>query len=331
MDRENLVYVPLEGDLRNRYEVVKRELINTPDIVAVSSTDQSPIEVGNSTSINWKGKDPKADILFSTLNVDYDLLKTLDVKLKSGREFSEEFGTDTAAYMINEEAARLMQLNEPVGEWLEWENKGTIIGVIKNFHTAPVQVKVQPLVIRLAPQNNNFMLARIAPGKTTEALAKMERILKKHNPAFPFEYHFMDDDYEQIYKIEAIIGQLTKYFAGIAIFISCLGLFGLALFTAEQRTKEIGIRKVMGASVSSIVFMLSKDFLKLVLVANIVALPLGWYLMSGWLQDYADRTELSWWIFAVACISTFLIAMVTLSFHAIKTAVANPITSLRTE
>ncbi|MBC5775560.1 ABC transporter permease [Pontibacter sp. KCTC 32443] len=331
MDRENLVYVPLEGELRNRYEVVKRELMNTPGIVAVSSTDQSPIEVGNSTSINWKGKDPNADILFSTLNVDYDLLKTLDVKLKSGREFSREFGTDTAAYMINEEAARLMQLKEPVGEWLEWERKGTIVGVIRNFHTAPIQLKVQPLVMRLQPQNNNFMLARIAQGKTTEALAKMERVLKKHNPAFPFEYHFIDDDYEQIYKTEAIIGQLTKYFAGIAIFISCLGLFGLALFTAEQRTKEIGIRKVMGASVSSIVFMLSKDFLKLVLVANVIALPLGWYLMNGWLQDYADRTELSWWVFAIACISTFIIAMVTLSFHAIKTAIANPITSLRTE
>ncbi|WP_242927898.1 ABC transporter permease [Pontibacter vulgaris] len=331
MDRNNLVYMPLEGELRNRYEVVKRELMNTPGIVAVSSTDQSPIEVGNSTSINWKGKDPNADILFSVMAVDYDLLKTLDVKLKSGREFSKEFGTDTAAYMINEEAARLMQLQQPVGEWMEWVNKGHIIGVIKNFHTAPVQVKVQPLVMRLAPQNNNTMLARIEPGKTTEALAAIERILKKHNPAFPFEYHFMDDDYEQIYKTEAIIGELTKYFAGIAIFISCLGLFGLALFTAEQRTKEIGIRKVLGASVASIVFMLSKDFLKLVLVANVVALPLGWYLMNDWLQDYADRTELSWWVFAVACIATFLIALVTLSFHAIKTAVANPITSLRTE
>ena len=331
MDRENLVYMPLEGDLRNRYDVVKSELLTTPGIVAVSSTDQNPLMVGNSTSINWKGKDPNADILFSVVTVDYDLLKTLDIQLKSGREFSKEFGTDTAAFLINEEAARLMQLQEPVGEWLEWGNKGTIVGVIKNFQSAPVHIKVQPLVMRLAPENNNFLLARIAPGKTTETLAAMERVLKKHNPAFPFEYHFMDDDYEMIYKSEAIMGQLTKYFAGIAIFISCLGLFGLALFTAEQRTKEIGIRKVLGASVASIVYMLSKDFLKLVLIANLIALPLGWYFMSNWLDNYAARMELNWWIFAVALVSTIIIAMVTLSFHAVKTAITNPITSLRTE
>ncbi|WP_439880299.1 ABC transporter permease [Pontibacter sp. MBLB2868] len=331
MDRENLVYVPIEGNLRDRYEVVKNELLDNPNILAVSSTDQNPMMVGNSTSINWKGKDPNADILFSVMSADYDLLKTLDIKLKSGRDFSKEFGTDTAAFLINEEAARLMQLQEPVGEWLEWGNKGHIVGVVKNFHTVPVMVKVQPLVIRLDPGHSNLMLARIAPGKTTETLAAMEGVLKKHNPAFPFEYHFMDDDYEMMYKSEAIMGQLTKYFAGIAIFISCLGLFGLALFTAEQRTKEIGIRKVLGASVSSIVYMLSKDFLKLVLIANLIALPLGWYFMSNWLNDYADRMELSWWIFAVAFIATFIIALVTLSFHAVKTAVNTPISSLRTE
>ncbi|MCC9136783.1 ABC transporter permease [Pontibacter silvestris] len=159
----------------------------------------------------------------------------------------------------------------------------------------------------------------------------MEQILKRHNPAYPFEYQFLDNDFNIMYKTEAIMGQLTKYLAGIAIFISCLGLFGLALFTAEQRTKEIGVRKVLGASVSSIVFMLSKDFLKLVLIANLVALPLSWYLMNNWLNDYAYRTEFSWWIFASAFLATVTIAMFTLSFHAVRTAIANPVTSLRTE
>ncbi|MBF9253436.1 ABC transporter permease [Pontibacter sp. 172403-2] len=332
LNRENLVYVPIEGEINNRYEVIKRELLNTPGVLAVTAANQNPLMVGNSTgSVSWKGKDPNADILFSVMTVDYDFLKTMGITLKEGRSFSKEYGTDTAAFIVNEEAARLMQMKNPVGEWLQWGNEGHIIGVIKNFHSTSIHVPTQPVILRLQPKEENTLFARIAPGQTTEALGAMEKILKRYNPAFPFEYHFMDDDFERMYKSEAIIGALTKYFAGIAIFISCLGLFGLALFTAEQRTKEIGIRKVLGASVSSIVLMLSKDFLKLVLIANLIALPLGWYFMSGWLNDYADRTELSWWIFAAAFVATFLIAMLTLSFHAIKTAVATPVTSLRTE
>ncbi|WP_161889104.1 ABC transporter permease [Pontibacter russatus] len=332
MDRENLVYMPLEGELRSRYEIVKRELEDVPGIMAVSSANQNPLMVGNSTGgINWKGKDPAADILFSVMTVDYDFLETMGIEIKEGRDFSREYGTDTAAFLVNEEAARLMQLEEPVGEWLEWGNRGHIIGVMKDFHTRSMHSTMQPLILRLLPEDQNLVFARVAPGKTTEALAAIEQILKRHNPAYPFEYHFLDDDFEMMYRSEAIISKLTNYFAGIAIFISCLGLFGLALFTAEQRTKEIGVRKVLGASVSGIVFMLSKDFLKLVLIANLIALPLGWYLMGGWLNDFADRTELSWWIFAVAFVSTVIIATLTLSFHAIRTAVANPVTSLRTE
>ncbi len=332
LNRENLVYVPIEGEMNNRYEVIKRELLNTPGVLAVTAANQNPLMVGNSTgSINWNGKDPNADILFSVMTVDYDFLKTMGIALKEGRDFSREYGTDTAAFIVNEEAARLMQLKEPVGEWVEWGNKGHIIGVMKNFYSTSIHIPMQPLILRLQPKDENTLFARVAGGRTPETMATIERILKRQNPAFPFEYHFMDDDYERMYKSEAIMGALTRYFAFIAIFISCMGLFGLALFTAEQRTKEIGIRKVLGASVASIVLMLSKDFLKLVLIANAIALPLGWYFMSSWLNDYADRTELSWWIFAAAFVATFLIAMLTLSFHAIKTAVATPVSSLRTE
>ncbi|PRY10337.1 putative permease [Pontibacter ummariensis] len=334
MDRENLMYLPLEGELQRKYEVVKRELEGIPGIMSVSSSNQNPMMVGNSTgSVEWKGKDPNANILFSMMTVDYDFLETMGITLKEGRDFSKSFGTDTAAFIVNHEAARLMQLQEPVGESLTlWgERKGHIIGVVNNFHSSSMHVATQPLILVLLPEEDNTLLARIAPGKTTEAVAAVEQIIKRHNPAFPFEYHFLDEDFEMMYKSEAIMGQLTKYFAGIAIFISCLGLFGLALFTAEQRTKEIGIRKVLGASITSIVYMLSKDFLKLVLIANLIALPLGWYFMRSWLNDYAERTEMSWWIFAVAFVSTVLIAMLTLSFHAVKTAVTNPVTSLRTE
>ncbi|MHC2990248.1 hypothetical protein OB13_01080 [Pontibacter sp. HJ8] len=332
LDRENLVYVPLEGALRDRYDVVKRELENMPGVLHVTASDQLPIMVGNSTGgIEWKGKDPNANILFSVMSVGHDFVETMDVKLLEGRTFSRDFKTDTAAFIINKEAARLMQMQDPVGQWLKWSIEGRVIGVIDNFHTTSMHIPARPLVLRLHPDSNNLMFARLDAGQTGPALAAIEKIVKRHNPAYPFEYHFLDEDFEKMYKAEAIMGQLTKYFAGIAIFISCLGLFGLALFTAEQRKKEIGIRKVMGASVSGIVFMLSKDFLKLVLVANLIALPLSWYLMHNWLNDYAYRTELSWWIFATAFVATLLIAMLTLSFHAVRTALADPVNSLRTE
>ncbi|MFD3003283.1 ABC transporter permease [Pontibacter toksunensis] len=334
LDRENLMYVPLEGELQSRYEVVKRELEAIPGVLSVSSANQNPMMVGNSTgNVEWKGKDPNASILFSIMTVDYDFLEAMGITLKEGRDFSRQFGTDTAAFLVNSEAARLMQLQEPVGESLKlWgELSGPIIGVMNDFHSSSMHLAMQPLILVLRPQENNTLFARIAPGSTTAAVAAVEEVVKRQNPAFPFEYHFLDEDFEMMYKSEAVMGQLTTYFAGVAIFISCLGLFGLALFTAEQRTKEIGIRKVLGASITSIVYMLSKDFLRLVLIANLIALPLSWYLMDNWLNDYAFRTELSWWIFAAAFLSTIVIAMVTLSFHAVKTAVTNPVTSLRTE
>jgi len=333
LNRENVLYLPMEGDLKQKYEILKRDLLNTPGVLALSASDQNPLDIGNSTSdVHWKGKDPNANILFGMMNVDYKYAETMGIKMKEGREFSKDFGTDTAAFIINEEAARLMQLQDPVGQPIQiWNIKGHIVGVMKDFHSRSMHRSMQPLIFRLQETNQNTLYARIAPGKTTDVLAAVEKIVRKLNPAFPFEYHFLDEDFEKMYKSEAVLGQLTKYFAGIAIFISCLGLFGLALFTAEQRTKEIGIRKVLGASVASIVYMLSKDFLKLVLIANLIALPLGWYFMSSWLENYVERTNLSWWIFASAFVSTFIIALVTLSFHAIKTAVATPVTSLRTE
>ncbi|KAA9345565.1 ABC transporter permease [Adhaeribacter soli] len=335
LNRENVLYVPMEGDLAKNYDVIKQELLQQPAIVSVAGTSQNPIEMGNNTpDVEWEGKDPKADLLIDIMNVDYDVLQTFDIKLKDGRTFSKAFGADTANYLVNEEAIRLMQLKNPVGNWLKvWDVRGSIIGVVKDFQNRKMQQGLKPLVIRLTKNKAyySYLFVRTSEGKTSEALKGLEQTLAKHNPAFPFEYKFLDDEFEKMYTSEAIIVKLSNYFATIAIFISCLGLFGLALFTAEQRTKEIGIRKVLGASVSRIVFMLSKDFLKLVLLANIIAWPLSWYLMHKWLEDYAYRTELSWWIFALAAIATMLIALFTVSFQAIKTAIANPVTSLRSE
>ncbi|MBB6612809.1 ABC transporter permease [Pontibacter sp. Tf4] len=333
LNRENVLYFQLDGDLGKKYEVLKRDLQNIPGIVGLSASDQIPLDISNSTGdVHWKGKDPNANVLFGMMAVDYNYANAMGIQVKDGRDFSKDFGTDTSAFIINEEAVRLMQLQDPVGQPIQiWNIKGHIVGVVKDFNSRSMHSSMQPLILRLQDANQRYLYARIAPGQMPEVLAAVEQIVKRHNPAFPFEYHFLDEDFEKMYKSEAVMGRLTQYFAIIAIFISCLGLFGLALFTAEQRTKEIGIRKVLGASVASIVYMLSKGFLKLVLIANLIALPLGWYFMNGWLENYVDRTDMSWWIFASAFISTIVIAIITLSFHAIKTAIANPVTSLRTE
>ncbi|PIQ21983.1 MAG: hypothetical protein COW65_05750 [Cytophagales bacterium CG18_big_fil_WC_8_21_14_2_50_42_9] len=333
LNRENVAYINLEGDLSKRAEAFKYELAQAPGIKAVGAASQSPIRVGNNGSgIEWPGKNPNANILFSFLQTDYGFINTMDIKLKEGRFFQKEYGADSVKVVVNEEAARLMGMKNPVGEKIKAGDTDVhIIGVVKDFNVMGLQRPMQPLLMFLGLENANYIMVRMAAGQTEKGIASLERLTKKYNPNYPFEYHFLDQEYEDMFKGEQVIGKLANYFAGIAIVISCLGLFGLALFTAEQRTKEIGIRKVLGASVGGIVAMLSQDFLKLVLVANIIAWPLGWYLMQNWLQDYAYRAELSWWIFAAAGLATLVIAFLTVAFQAIRAAIANPVQSLRSE
>jgi ABC-type antimicrobial peptide transport system permease subunit len=333
LTRENVAYVYLEGDLVKHVESFKRELSQAPGIRAVGAASQNPLQVGsNGGGIEWRGKDPKADILFSFLQTDYTFAQTMNIKLREGRFFSKAFGADSTKVLVNEEAVRLMGLQHPIGEKLKIQGQDMhIIGVVKDFHVTPMQSPMQPLIMTLSPEYTYYAFVRTEAGQTAQALASMEKLAKKYNPAYPFEYHFLDEDFEKMYRSEATIGQLANYFAGIAIAISCLGLFGLALFTAEQRTKEIGIRKVLGASVTGIVAMLSKDLLKLVLIANMIAWPLGWYLMKNWLQDYAFRVEMGWWIFVLAGLATLFIALLTVSFQAVRAALANPVRSLRRE
>ncbi len=271
-------------------------------------------------------------MLFSVVATEYDYLRTMDIPLKAGRDFSREFGTDTSNFIINEEAVRLMNLKDPVGQKIKVMGvEGHVIGVMQDFHSSSMHHAMQPLIMLLQPKNGDYLFVRLAAGRTSAGLTQLEKLAKQYNPGYPFEYHFLDEDFEQMYQGEAIIGKLAYYFAFLAIFISCLGLFGLALFTAEQRTKEISIRKVLGASVLNITRMLSLDFLKLVLWANIIAWPLAAYAMNNWLQNFEYRTPLAWWIFALAGGSTLLIALLTVSYHAIRTAITNPVTSLRSE
>ena len=338
--KEDLLYVPLEGDLQKTYLTFKDELLKQPGIKAVSSAQSSPLEVGSSTQgVRWPGKDTTKLILFSNNPITYDYVKTMGIELINGRDFDPSYSLDTSNYLINEAAAKKIGYEEPVGKELTmWGDKGTIVGLMKDYHHNSLHVPIEPLILRLFKQSWTReggywgnVIVRTEKGKTKQAIASIEKLYKQHNPGFPFKYYFTDDEIAKNYKAEYTVSKLSKYFAFIAIFISCLGLFGLVTFTAEQKTKEIGIRKVLGASVTGIVRMLSKDFLKLVLIAAIIAFPVAWWAMHNWLADFAYRVDIGWWVFVVAGVAALLIALLTISFQSIKAAIANPVKSLRTE
>jgi len=257
----------------------------------------------------------------------------MKLELAEGRDFSRDFPTDSTGFIVNETALKIMGYRNGLGKTLWWgSHQGKIIGVLKDFHFASLHQAIEPLVIRLNEDRQwGTLLVRIDAGKDKEGLASLQKLCKELNPAFPFSYQFSDEEFNKLYRSEQLVSKLANYFAFLAIFISCLGLLGLAIFTAEQRTREIGIRKVLGANVTGIVSLLSKDFLGLVVIAIVIASPLAWYIMHGWLQDYAYKTPLHWWIFAVAALSAVVIAFVTVSFQAIKAAMANPVKSLRAE
>jgi len=335
--KEDLLYMPLEGELQKTYMTFKDELAKQPGIKSVTSAQSSPLEVGSSTQgVRWPGKDTTQQILFSTNPITYDYIKTMGIELISGRDFSPEYSLDTNNYLINEASARKIGYKDPVGKELTmWGDKGTIIGLMKDYHHNSLHVPIQPLILRLFKKSWKTywgnVIIRTEKGKTKEAIAGMEKLYKQFNPGFPFKYYFTDDEIAKNYKSEYTVSKLSRYFAFLAIFISCLGLFGLVTFTAEQKTKEIGIRKVLGASVTGIVGMLSKDFLKLVLIAAVIAFPVAWWVMHKWLNDFAYRVDIGWWVFVAAGIAALLIALLTISFQSIKAAIANPVKSLRTE
>jgi hypothetical protein len=270
---------------------------------------------------------------FVISDVGYDFVKTMKLKLAQGRDFSRDFPTDSAGFIVNEMAVKKMGYTDPIGKPVWWGRyQGKIIGVLQDFHFASLHQTIEPLIIRMnEDRHSGTLLVRLKAGRDKEGLAGLEKLCKELNPAFPFTYQFSDAEYNKAYRSEQLVSKLANYFSFLAIFISCLGLLGLAIFTAGQRTREIGVRKVLGASVPGIVSLLSKDFLGLVLIAIVIASPIAWYTMYSWLQGFAYRTPVSWWIFAAAGVSAILIAFLTVSFQAIKAAMANPVTSLRSE
>lgn len=333
-DRENLVYIPIEGDLTAKYEVFKQEAVRIPGVQMVTHISDNPTNIQIGTrGVSWTGKNPKEQIRFVTAAVGYDFIKTMKLTLVAGRDFSKDFPTDSVGYIINEAALKRIGYTDPIGQPLTlWDKPGKIIGVVKDFHFASLHQLIEPLVIRSGVTDiYGRFLVRTQPGKTGEVMAGLEKICKELNPSFPFTYYFADEEYTKLYQSEQIVGKLSDAFSFLAIFISCLGLLGLAMFTAEQRVKEIGIRKVLGASIMSLFTLLSSEFLVLVIIALLIASPVAWYAMTKWLQGFEYRTPIQWWVFGLSGGLIVLIALATVSFQAIKAALVNPIKSLRSE
>jgi putative ABC transport system permease protein len=334
--RENLLYISdIERGMAKNFASFKQALENEPGIKSVTSSQANPLNYGSSTQgVRWPGKDTTQQLLFNVNPSGYGFVKTMGIKLLDGRDFSPEFGTDTSNYLINEAAAKKIGYKDPVGKELTmWGKKGKIIGLMKNFHIGSLHVAIEPLIVSLQPKQDAWgaALIRTEAGRTTQAIANIERVFKQYSPGIPFKYHFADEEFGNLYKAENVVSKLSNYFAFLAIFISCLGLFGLAAFTAEQRTKEIGVRKVLGASIANVVGMLSMDFVKLVALAAVIAFPIAWYFLRGWLDKYAYRIDIEWWYFVVAGVAALLIALFTVSFQAIKAALMNPVKSLKSE
>lgn len=312
----------------------KQRALSHTDILNVSKMRNSPTAIFHHTnSISWQDKDPNLAVSFADGVIGYDFIKTMNLELEMGRDFLKEYGTDSNAVILNETAVEKMGLKQPLRAAIIWGNQPKqVVGVIKDFHFNSLHESIEPLIMRL-DENWTWgtILVRIKGDKTKEAIANLQKICKELNPKFPFTYQFSDLAYAKLYTSERIVSKLASLFACLAIFISCLGLFGLATFTAEQRTKEIGVRKVLGASSINIVKLLSTSFLKPVAIAFLIAFPVAWYAMNGWLQDFAYRITVNWWVFVMAGVLALLVALLTVSFQSIKAAIANPVKSLRTE
>lgn len=333
-NRENIIKVSLLGEPQKYYELYKQQVSQIPGVTGVTKAEQDPMTIGNSTiGIDWEGKDPNTKPLFSQIGVGYDFTKTMQMKILEGRDFSKAYGTDTAGFILNETAVKRTGYTNPVGKpFTFWGTKGTIIGVVKDFHFNSMHEPIKALVLHLRENSDwGYAMVRVEGSKTKEVLSEMEAINKKINPKFPFIYDFADEDFKKTYARETMIRQLSNCFAGLAIVISCLGLLGLAMFAAEQRVREIGIRKVLGAGLGSLFSLLSKEFLVLVFIAILVACPIAWWAMNSWLREFEYRISMNAWPFLFAGMAALAIALFTISFQTIKAALANPVKSLRSE
>lgn len=330
-NKENIVRFTSEGNILKSRESFLSELQRIPGVVNASYTFANIIGRKYSDHLDWPGKNPDQDVYFEVFGITYNFLETMNMKLKAGRSFSKSFGGDSLNIIINETAAKAMNLSNPIGTTVKFYGTDRqIVGVVSDFHFESLHEPIKPMFMHLQSGEGSIVV-RIKQDNQKTTLASIESLYEKYNPGFPFTYNFLDEAYQRQYETETRIATLSGYFAGLAIIISCLGLFGLAAFTAQKRKKEIGIRKVVGASSASITAMLSKDFLKLIGFALLIAFPLSWWMMSNWLQGYVYRISLSATVFLMTGALVLIITFIAISYQAIKAATANPVKSLRTE
>jgi putative ABC transport system permease protein len=333
-DKNYVFSVPLTQEVVDHVDAVKNELKNDPAILNVSASDAYDLtNMSSSTGdLDWKTKPANSNMMITQLSADKDFIPTMKMSFIEGSNFT---GTpaDTSYFILNETAVKKMGLKPPyVGQQISLHGKpGTIKGVLHDFNFQSLKEKISPLIFFNFWMTRNILYVRTTAANAQQAIASVEKQYKKYAGDSPFSYTFLDKNFEAQYKTDQRSGVLFKVFSGIAILISCLGLFGLATYTAETKKKEIGIRKVLGSSVSGIVQMISKDFLKLVIISIIIAIPIAWWAMNKWLEGFAYRVNISWWVFAIAGVVALLIALITVSFQSIKAAIANPVESLRSE
>lgn len=335
-NKSNLLVMDMKGDMAKNYTLIKQDLLNTGVVENVGLTDHETIYGGNNTSgFSWEGKNPNAQILVSVRGVSPEFLSTCDIKLIAGRQFNSNPAIDSQNVIITESMAKVMNMKEVLGAYIrDGDSKLQVVGIVKDFMYGNMYGTPTPLLFYAQAnyERESNMYVRIKNHTDLEqVIAKIGAVIKKDNSVFPFDYRFVDDEFDRLFLNEMLVSKLSRIFAALAIIISCLGLFGLAAYTAERRIREIGIRKVLGATISGLTGLLVKDFLKLVLVSCLLAFPIGWWAMHSWLQNYQYRIDISWWVFLLAGSVAALIALFTISYQAIKAALMSPVKSLKTE
>jgi putative ABC transport system permease protein len=330
-DKEH-VFAFFMRDMGQHYDAVKAELLSQPGITAVTRASSNIVQIGAQTGDNeWDGKETGETMFARPVAIDKDLIPFFNMTLKQGGNFTGAV-SDSLHFILNETAVKTARIKNPIGKRFRlWKRSGTIIGVVNDFHFASMRQKIEPAVFYYDPNQMGAMYIKTTGNDAGQPIAAAQRSWKQYNPDYAFDYAFLDDVFANLYKSEQKTGVLFNVFATIAILISCLGLFGLATFTAQVRTREIGVRKVLGASITGIVQLLAKDFVKLVIIAILIATPIAWYTMSQWLQDFAYRIAVQWWVFALAGLLAVGIALLTVSFQSIKAALMNPVKALRSE
>ncbi|MDQ6843039.1 MAG: FtsX-like permease family protein, partial [Bacteroidota bacterium] len=334
--KDGLLYTYLSGKMKSNFGVIKNDLLKTGLVQNASLSNNQVLQLGsNSGDFEWKGKDPTKQVLITMESVSPEYVSTIGMHLRSGRDFYTDMKTDSSSIIINEALAKLISKKEVIGSVISRRGGGekhTVVGVIDDFVYNSMYSPAAPLILYADTSNVNVLTIRQTGGnELKKSLAKIAGVVKADNPGYPVEFSFVDDQFNQLFKTETLIGKLASVFSILAILISCLGLFGLAAYTAERRTKEIGIRKVLGASIQGLAALLSKDFLQLVALSCLIAFPIAWWMMNGWLDTYTYKIKMDWSVFLIAGLLALLIALITVSFQAIKAAVANPVKSLRTE